>query len=572
MDYETIFDIVKLIEKNSLTRLNKDYKNKLVNKIKENFTNNEQQLFLTSFYCYLNYESKKDFIIDFDNVWKWAGFTRKDNAKRLLEKCFIVEVDYKIQKAAPQVGGAFFTTVNGGQNKEIILLTVNTFKKFCLKANTKKADEIHDYYIKLEDILQEIINEQTNELRNQLKNTNTKLLLKQKELTMKEEENVTLKKKMYERQRHKYTQGSSVYIIMNNDIKNKFKFGESKNINNRLTSLNTGAPSQYYVHKMWYTRMAKKTERIVHDIFGKHRISKDCEWFENETLDKVIEFVDKIIYLYEEYDTVKIIKKEETVRYTELVFVDDNLKQCTKCMLYKNCNYFYIRDESLVDPEEFSSEKEKEDYYSKKYRSNCKECNNKTNSERKKLIKQNPNVGKKECSHCKELIEYKFFFDDKNECINCYKNINNITEYCKQCNNCKQILFSNDFHVDSNKLDGLHTHCKACRNDNIKQKRKIEDAKEIECEYCKKIIKGEHNLKSHHNTLSCLEHQGKKVERKNNKGNSKKIEHIDKKTNKIIKEYDSVVKASKELKINKNIVYEILQNKYETDFILKYSI
>ena len=98
MNSEIKFDIVKLIEKNSITRLNKDYKNKLVNKIKENFTNNEQQLFLASFYCYLNYESKKDFVIDFDNVWKWCGFTRKSDGKRLLEKYFIIDIDYQVKK------------------------------------------------------------------------------------------------------------------------------------------------------------------------------------------------------------------------------------------------------------------------------------------------------------------------------------------------------------------------------------------------------------------------------------------------------------------------------------------
>ena len=36
------------------------------------------------------------------------------------------------------------TNVKGGQNKETFLLNVETFKKFCLKAGTKKADEIHD--------------------------------------------------------------------------------------------------------------------------------------------------------------------------------------------------------------------------------------------------------------------------------------------------------------------------------------------------------------------------------------------------------------------------------------------
>lgn len=36
------------------------------------------------------------------------------------------------------------------------MLKVNTFKKFCLKAGTKKADEIHDYYLKLEETLHDI--------------------------------------------------------------------------------------------------------------------------------------------------------------------------------------------------------------------------------------------------------------------------------------------------------------------------------------------------------------------------------------------------------------------------------
>jgi len=33
------------------------------------------------------------------------------------------------------------------------MLNIKTFKKYCLKAGTKKADEIHEYYIKLEETL-----------------------------------------------------------------------------------------------------------------------------------------------------------------------------------------------------------------------------------------------------------------------------------------------------------------------------------------------------------------------------------------------------------------------------------
>jgi hypothetical protein len=161
------FDIVKLIEKNPITRLSKDYQSKLITKVKEKFTNPEQQLFVASFYCYLHHNSNNDFIIDFDNIWKWVGFTRKDNSKRLLEKYFVLDLDYKIL-LLPKEEQNLKQDKRGGNNKETILLTINTFKKFCLKADTKKADEIHNYYIKLEEVLHDTMNEETVELRNQL--------------------------------------------------------------------------------------------------------------------------------------------------------------------------------------------------------------------------------------------------------------------------------------------------------------------------------------------------------------------------------------------------------------------
>ena len=96
-------NIVDLIENNPITRLTNTYQNKLLSKIKNNFNDTEQQLFISSFYCYLNY-NKTDFIIDLDNVWGWLGFSQKDAAKRVLEKNFKLDIDYKI--FAPQFCGA----------------------------------------------------------------------------------------------------------------------------------------------------------------------------------------------------------------------------------------------------------------------------------------------------------------------------------------------------------------------------------------------------------------------------------------------------------------------------------
>jgi len=173
----TELNIVELIEKNPITKLSNNYNNKLLNKIKENFNEEQQKLYVSSFYCYLNYDKNNDFVIDLDNVWKWLGFKQKNNAKTLLEKNFIIDNDY--------VNIAFVTSkaknesnINdekikkednrGGHNKQTFMMTINCFKKFCLKADTKKAMEIHEYYIKMEETLHEIIEEESNELRLQL--------------------------------------------------------------------------------------------------------------------------------------------------------------------------------------------------------------------------------------------------------------------------------------------------------------------------------------------------------------------------------------------------------------------
>ena len=219
-------DIVKLIEKNPITRLSQDYQNKLLNKIKDKFTDTQQQLFATSFYCYVNHNSKNDFIIDLDNVWKWIGFSRKDPAKLVLEKNFVKDLDYKIfiQQPLEQIKS------KGGRNKEQILMNINTFKRFTLRANTKKANEIYDYYILFEQILVETINEETDELRKQLIIKN-KLL----EKTLLDNE---IQKKINKHNLFldKFKNKRCVYIA---EIREKkyIKIGSTRNINTRIKQL-----------------------------------------------------------------------------------------------------------------------------------------------------------------------------------------------------------------------------------------------------------------------------------------------------------------------------------------------
>ena len=206
-------NIVELIETNPITKLSETYNVKLLTKIKSAFSGQEQQLFVSSFYCYLNY-NKNEFVVNLDHVWTWLGFSQKYNAERMLERYFLIDSDYKI--FAPPIGGAkndekqsknFAFSVEkpkmddekrGGHNYKKIMLTIKCFKSLCLKAQTKKAGEIHEYYMKLEEVLHEVMEEEAIEFKTLLMQKTEQLEQKTAELkTVPEQEKHKLIMKQY---------------------------------------------------------------------------------------------------------------------------------------------------------------------------------------------------------------------------------------------------------------------------------------------------------------------------------------------------------------------------------------
>ena len=174
-------NIVELIEKNPITKLSQTYNNFLLEKIQENFSTFEQQLFVSSFYCYLNYDKNTDFVVDLDDVWRWLDFSQKFCAIRILEANFKLDVDYKNITASSsdsdeeQSANQDKPKKHGGHNKQTIKLTIRCFKLLCLKAQTKKAGEIHEYYMKMEETLHQILDTETSELRAQLEQSTAQL-------------------------------------------------------------------------------------------------------------------------------------------------------------------------------------------------------------------------------------------------------------------------------------------------------------------------------------------------------------------------------------------------------------
>jgi hypothetical protein len=274
------FNIVSLIENDTNTHLKNNYKNNLLTKIQNTFGEQEQQLFVASFYCYLKYDSAKDFVIDFKDVWEWCGFLKKANAKTLLERYFTEGVDYIVEKvadenekAAAAIAAAAFEDSTeekvpeknkggAGKNKENIFLTVDTFKYFCMKAGTKKADDIHKYYVKLEKLLHETLVEQTDELQVQLYQKQD--LLEKKEQENKEQQQKIKKlenKIILKHSRVQYKERNVIYMVQDEFHKQQrvYIIGKAIDLKDRLSQYEKSRP-----YEVAYYRECNTAKQMAH--------------------------------------------------------------------------------------------------------------------------------------------------------------------------------------------------------------------------------------------------------------------------------------------------------------------
>jgi hypothetical protein len=352
----TDLNFVDLIENNPITKLSNTYNSKLLQKIKEQFTGFEQQLFISSFYCYLNYDKNNDFVVDLDNIWKWMGFKQKINAKMILEKYFKVDIDYKEksafvvtkalfenvlpnynssldeEKTAFPDGKAVFVKQNGGQNKQTILLTVKCFKSLCLKAQTKKASEIHEYYMKLEEVLQEIVESETDELRLQLEQKNAIIMEIntnniQEKIKLTKEKQIAVEKAIIV-QFPIYTECIYIGTIENTNESGEklIKFGHTNNLSTRVLD-----------HHKIYTNFV---------LINAFRVQNKVE------IENLIKSYPKIKKQIRTID-VNGKSKTELIAYTDSVFTIDKLTNCIKDIIHSktysidNFNRVIKRNEEL---------------------------------------------------------------------------------------------------------------------------------------------------------------------------------------------------------------------------------
>jgi anti-repressor protein len=106
---------------------------------------------LTSEIVFAIIQSDKEFSVDFDIAWQWIGYSRKSDAKELLEDRFDNGFDFC---------GEFRKNGKRGRPIEKIFLTIDCFKQFCMMAGTQKGKEVRRYFLNCESELKRRIEEE----------------------------------------------------------------------------------------------------------------------------------------------------------------------------------------------------------------------------------------------------------------------------------------------------------------------------------------------------------------------------------------------------------------------------
>jgi hypothetical protein len=571
-----IFDYVALVKNNPLTRLSSDYGSKIIEKIMSKFTDEDQRLFVANFYCYLNCNQKTDFVINLDRIWKWLGYGRVNECKTVLLKHFKENVDYKIEKAAlevakagPKLSEEGKNLGGAGLNREYITLTVNCFKKLCLKSRTEKADQIHDYYIGLEEILNELVSEQTQELKQKLLTLETKLITREKEV------NIELSK----------LEEMAISISMDKDLvylgiceENVVKFGLTRGgIRKRTETHKKEIGSQFTLKYTIVTDHCGNLEDLIKsecnregNILFNRRFSKiyngknQTELIELDTIFTIEKLYNEILKLKElcDGDLVRklmeenkklksdaykepILKKEILNKEEIKEILNDGIK-CSSCS-------------NISEPEKIGINKITGQYYSqcvdcrKKY-SDLKMAKNETNRNQKEIELNN------KLNKIKELREQLLNGTNSIKCFQCKKDklpidmgINKINNRLyKTCNICRdknqkknkqndELIESNDitndnseclecskchkpFEIEYNEtLRTSYKTCKICREKDKKNREnsliQLDQENTIfECIYCKKDQPMELNAKKDGFYKSCKEcrEKRKKYDKKKN--------------------------------------------------------
>lgn len=173
------------------------------------------------------------FTIDLDMVADWLK-TEKGKLKKTLIKSYTKNIDYILLSPESKQSS------QGGHNKQLILLTPDTFKMLTMKSKTMEAQKVRYYYVTLEKLV-EIYKDEI------ISNQDKKIKILERNL-----------KKI------KYPVKGALYIIkLTEDDADGFRIGKTHDMNVRVKGYNTHHKDNPEVVYIYYTHDRHRLEKCV---------------------------------------------------------------------------------------------------------------------------------------------------------------------------------------------------------------------------------------------------------------------------------------------------------------------
>jgi hypothetical protein len=196
------------------------------------------------------------FTIDLDMVADWLK-TEKGELKKTLIKSYARDIDYILlapentRSIRPKV-----TSGRSGHNKELILLTPDTFKMLTMKSKTAEAQKVRHYYVILEKLV-EVYKDQI------INNQDKKIRILERNL-----------------KRVKYPVKGALYIVkLTEKDKDGFRISETGDgdMNHRVKGYNTHHKDDPDVVYIYYTHDRHRLEKCVRNAlkYYEYRNNKD---------------------------------------------------------------------------------------------------------------------------------------------------------------------------------------------------------------------------------------------------------------------------------------------------------
>jgi hypothetical protein len=318
---------------------NSELKTYIINVIKEQ-NNNIEEKFIDDFMFSIN--SNEKFTINIEKLYEWKVDYSKKHSKQRLLNSFQENIDFSRNYAKS----------TGGRPSEIIMLSKECFKSLCITSQNEFGKKTREYYITIEEAFKKYMEESFNKLKEENEKLNIKLSEEQSARIQTEKDNIKMKKyicttTLKNHYRHQFPVKPCIYILKNPDeIYDKYKYGLSTNMNERLASDRTMIPN-IKVKYILYTEHYELFEKIINIKYKDRLMLPAHEWIYDsiENIITNIKNINKVCGFdgYEETELWKYNMEEppmssDTDEHTTIIDTNNNKNETAENRIVKITN------------------------------------------------------------------------------------------------------------------------------------------------------------------------------------------------------------------------------------------